>query len=549
MRPRLTSALVLLAAGLRGQEAEQPVYRATTRLVEFSVVALDKQGHAVADLKKDEIEIFDKGKRRPVAFFRFEGAAQKRVVQPLPQATYSNRVEYSPGPPRNITALVLDTLNTPPRQTMWVRAQLARYLKALAPETRVAVYHLGAELKVLHDFTDDYEALRGRVEKSVLGMPLQAEANINEMVRDAEMLLQMFPDDPVLEEMLRNQIEIEGMANAGVRQRRLEGTLAALESLGTHLAGIPGRKNLVWIGGGISMLSITGAMGFGPHGGWQSYEQKVEESSRRLAQQGVALYVVDARGLTVPQDVAADVGRPMPVRGRGRFERQQQAEETSADPLPAAFKMADITGGRVIRNTNDPAEGMRLAAEDVRGAYTVAFYAEGEPDGKWHGLKVRTRRKGVRLAYRQGFQAEDETGPTEWSVAEWRAAAVDPLGSSSIGVDAFCRAADEGPAGTLTLLMQLEPSHLHFRKVESRIVAEVEIGLAEKTATGPVDFVREVGKISYPANRERGISPADTRYPRTWKPGEGVTHIRVIVRDKYTGRHGTLDVPVPKAAR
>lgn len=529
------------------QQAEPPVFRATTRLVEVSVVALDKQGRAVTDLKKEEIEIEDKGKRREVAFFRFEGAAEKREVKPLPAQTYSNRVEYAPGPARNIAALVVDTLNTPPQQTMWVRAQLVRYLKALAPSTRVAVYHLGAKLQAIHDFTDDFDSLRARIEKATLGMPLVSEANISEMARDAEQLLAIFDNDPAMEEILRNQIEVEGMANAAARQRKLEGTLRALESLGEHLEGVPGRKSVVWIGAGISMMSITGAMGLGPHGGFQSFEEMVEKTSRRLAQQGITLYVVDSKGLAVQKETTAEVGRVAPVRGRSRpFERQEQAEEISADPLGAAYKMAGITGGRVIINTNDPADGLRKAAEDARGAYTVAFYAEGEADGKWRGLKVKVKRAGVRLVYRQGFLNEQTAGPaTTWTTEEWRRAAVDPLGSSAVEVDVNVRKAE---GGGVVLAIQMEPASLNFRREGEQMVAEVEIGLIEKTAAGATSFHHEEGKLSYPAARKEGMRTVEARYVRGWKPGAAATHVRVVVRDKATGRYGTLDVPLRRGS-
>ncbi len=527
---------------------EPPIFRSTTRLVEFSLVALDKNGKPITDLTKEEVEVFEKGKRRDLAFFRFDGAPEaKPRVQALPPGIFTNRVEYSGGPPRNVVALVLDTLNTTSQDQMWVRAQLMRYLKTLGPQTRVAVYHLGNQLKVLHDFTDDAAALHARIAKDSLQLPVQTTADMDRTIREAEQLIAMFPDDPALAEFLKTQIETEMMYNAQVRQRKVEMTLSAMGSLGAHLTGIPGRKNMVWIGGGISMLTITGAMGFGPRGGIQSHETIIREASQKLAQQNIALYVVDARGLTGPTDASASLAGASPLPGRGRFERQQQAENISADPLPAALSMAAITGGRVIRNTNDPAEGMRQAEQDVRAAYTLGFYAAGEPDGKWHSLKVRLKRPGVRMVYREGFLAE--TGGSmlaEWLQADWQSAIMNPLGSTSIALDARVGPAPGDDSRALALIVQIDPSHLYFKKEGERHVANVEIAIAEKMPSGQSNFYRESGQYALSAQQYASGSPANVRYARSWKPAAGIASVRVLVRDRVTGRYGSLDVPVSR---
>lgn len=528
MRVVLLAACAVCAA----QQAEPPVFRATTRLVEFTVVAQDAKGRAVTDLGKEDFVVEEKGKPRPVAFFLFEGARERREGKPPAPGVSSNRVESAAGPARNVTALVLDSLNTLPEQMMYVRAEMVRYLKALAPESRVAIYHLGSELRVLHDFTDDHEALRARVAKLQVELPRQSLSDINAIIQEAQRMREVFGGNPVLEEMLASAAELEAMHNAVVREARAQRTLAALDALGAHLEGIRGRKNLVWIGGGISMLAINGRMGFGPHGGWKSIEKDVVASAQRLAQRGVALYAVDSRGLVAPQAGGASLQNRRTAGDL--FERTALAAELSADPLPAAHRLAEITGGRVIKDTNDPTAGMQQAVEDMRGAYTLAFYVEEEPDGKWHGLKVRTKREGVRLTYRQGFLAEDAARRAAWGGPEWRAAASDPLGSSAIALDARC--AEE--AGAVKLTVQIEPEHLEFRKVDGRNLAEVEVLVAEKTATGPSALHLEAGRI--------GDTPEAARYQRTWRPGEGATAVRVVVRDKTTGRYGTLDVPLKK---
>jgi hypothetical protein len=49
---------------------------------------------------------------------------------------------------------------------------------------------------------------------------------------------------------------------------------------------------------------------------------------------------------------------------------------------------------------------MQYAAFDQRATYSVGFYAAGEPDNKWHGVQVKTKRRGVRLTYREGYLSE-----------------------------------------------------------------------------------------------------------------------------------------------
>jgi VWFA-related protein len=137
----LLSCLLLIPPS--AAQDQTPVFRTETTLIEFTLIALDKDGNPVTDLKKEEIVVRDKGRPRNLALFRYEGGEQPRTAPKLPVGIFTNTPELTPGPPRNITAIVLDTLNTQQRDQTWVKAQAMRYLGALLPNTRVAVYLLG----------------------------------------------------------------------------------------------------------------------------------------------------------------------------------------------------------------------------------------------------------------------------------------------------------------------------------------------------------------------------------------------------------------------
>jgi VWFA-related protein len=415
----------------------------------------------------------------------------------------------------------------------------------------MAVFHMSEQLRVLHDFTDDAADLRARVARAALAMPLQTETDVDHSVIDAEQFVDLFRDNPQLEamkaELKRSQLEVEMIANAQARRSRLETTLASMESLGQHLAGIPGRKNLVWISGGISMLSVTGAMGTGPNGSIQSFEDQVKQTSQKLAQQGIVLYMVDTKGLALPTSVAMTPNLPgtMPALGRGRFEPQQQAESISADPRAAMELMASITGGRYLRNTNDLMEGFKRAASDLVGSYTLGFYVSEELDSKWHNLEVSVKRSGVNLLHRQGYVADAAVAkPTGWPKELTMAVVANPIGSSAVRLTASCALTSDPEPGTLQVGLRIEPWSLRFDENGGYQQTRIQIIFAERAANGSTRLTTDTPTVRIPAQSWETAQREGLRYARRLKPARDAVSLRVIVRDMVTGRYGTLDVPL-----
>jgi len=562
MKKLAAAALLMTAAAVAfaAQQETTPIFRAGTTLVEFSIVATDERGQPVTDLRQNEIAIVQNGKPQPVAFFRFEGSAfapdaAEPVRESIAPGIFTNRVEYSPGPARNVTAIVIDTLNTLPEDQVAVKAQVMQYLRALAPNTRVAVYMLGANLRILHDFTDDLDALRARLAKHNIEFNVQAisadELNRRQL-QEAEHFndaVDQYAEDGADEDArfeAERQAELNNVRGHIARaeeyfqeqlhMRRMNQTVASLEALGNHLSGIPGRKNMVWISGGIAVLTQ------GAQDRWvNTYTTQVRGLAQRLATQGITVYPVQAIGLQVGM-----LGTNTTAQGssKGQEEKMQLRPMTRENDLRIWGTMdmlADITGGRAFRNTNELTAGVRAAATDMRGSYSVGFYVPENSDNRWRAFDVRVSRPGVRILHRQGYMAlAPVKQPVNWSQAEWQTAMQNPLGSTAIRLDARADAVANG----LNVLIQIAADDLYYKRVSGAPVTDLEIAFGERNQKEWTRVRRDGATITIKENPQQTVKPSIVRFSKMWTIEPDTTQARLIVRDRMTGRFGVLDMPL-----
>jgi VWFA-related protein len=567
MKKLALAALCMGAAAIHtyAQQESTPIFRAGTTLVEFTIVATDGSGRPVTDLKQDEIAILQNGKPQPVAFFRFEGSAfAPGAVEPTRESIapgiFTNRAEYSPGPARNVTAIVVDSLNTIPEDQVAVKAQVMQYLRALAPNTRVAIYSLGSNLRILHDFTDDVEALRQELARHNIDYNIQP-ASADEMVRRQLMEAEHYNDtveegsdsdsDPNAEADAARQAEFdkaraqlarsEEYFQEQLQTRRMNQTTASLEALGNHIAGIPGRKNLVWISGGLPILTQ------GAHDRWvNSYASQVRALGQRLATQGITVYPVRATGLQVG---FLGTSTTAPGSSKGSPEKDHLRPMTREHELRIWGTMdmlADVTGGRSFRNTNDLTAGVSAAANDMRGSYSVGFYVPDNTDNRWHSFDVRVSRPGVRVLHRKGYMAlAPVKQPANWAESDWQAAMQNPLGSTAIRLDAR---ADAVPYG-VNVLIQIAADDLYYKRVNGQPVADLEIGFGERNTRQWTRVRRDGAVITIKENPQAAVQPSIVRFSKMWSIEPDTSHVRLIVRDRMTARFGVLDMPLKDIRR
>jgi hypothetical protein len=190
---------------------------------------------------------------------------------------------------------------------------------------------------------------------------------------------------------------------------------------------------------------------------------------------------------------------------------------------------------------NDPARGVEVAAADSRGAYSVGFYSAADPADQWHNVSVKSRRPGVRLLARQGYVAERATPQAqEWTTDQWTAAIHGALGSNAMRIDA--RAVNQ--SGTIRMQLQIPAEDLSLHPIDGRLAADIEIAIAEKAPDGETRTIKLTAAIRAAEDQASRLKDGVFRHEWTWELKPGTDTVRLIARDRHTGRYGSLDLPV-----
>jgi VWFA-related protein len=387
MRLPVLLALVALAT------EQQPTFRSSVRLVNVTVIAHDSAGRPVRGLTASDFRVFEDGKEQKVEVFAADHlapppAAPAALTAP-PSSIFTNRAtDRSAG---GVTVVLFDRLNSTFEDQKSARDQILKLLAKASAEDRIALYVLESDvITVLHDFTTDPSRLTAVLNK-YLGTTSTELARSEEKTPEFALSGNASEDAETAAWLERTQL----MVAEHYLRRRAELTTNALESIANHLAGTPGRKNLVWVSGAFPLVIP------GDHGP-QIMNREVNRATRAINAADVAVYPVDIRGL-IGAFVHPSAATATVVAGAPRG----PVFTTMAQTHPAQDTMRQIaedTGGRVYLNTNDIGGAIRHAMNDARVSYVLG-YRSSRPDAdqKFRNISVRVNRPGIELRYRKGY--------------------------------------------------------------------------------------------------------------------------------------------------
>lgn len=542
------------------QPANPPVLKVTTHLVLVDVVVTDGSGRPVTDLKQTDFEVKENGKPQDVVAFAF----QPPPPPPVPGKPAYKPFTLSPGVFTNLrnlngevgppTILLIDGLNTPFKDQPYMRQQLVKYLQHLEPGRNVAIYTLGTRLRMIQDFTSDPDLMHEALKK----IALQSSMFNQEQQDLSDEFPGLDPDssDQSIAQMAQQMQEFESEQQAFQRDIQVRITLDAMQQLAHNIAGYPGRKNLVWLSGSFPLTIFPDETSSNPFNVARQYGDDLRNTATVFANEQIAVYPVDARGLVgsfMPDASQRGASLAGPRGGMRGMQQMQRASAQLAASHDAMNELAGQTGGRAFYNRNDIDRAIALSVAEGSTYYTLAYYPEDKSNnGKFRKIEVKLDRKGLQTRYRKGYFATDTQPPDEKTARSEFIRSLAPDAPMSTALPFLVRVTlPDKEHKEVALDFSVVPQSIHFEPENGLEHAEIEFLTRIYDLKGKPVGSTNADLISTQLKPEtyKQVMTHGLRYRQTVSLPPGKYVLKMGVRDHRSNAIGTLVamIEVPQA--
>jgi VWFA-related protein len=393
---------------------------------------------------------------------------------------------------------------------------------------------------VINEFTKDSKSLLQAIER-FQAFPSLLLTNSNQPFMTAA---DSGFTDPKAAQHLANMVnDMNGQLGDRADLNRVQITARAIEAIANHVAGIPGRKNLVWISGGFPVSILLDSNKKSPVDTQsQNFMPELERVARALNQSNLAIYPVDARGLLVPGEFESSSAHPFSAHDPSTVLGVGQDEQVTMDLL------AERTGGHAFHNTNDIQGAIRRTLSESRFTYFVGFYPDhGSWNGQFHELKLRVSKPGLVLRHRRGYFAlSDRQDTSAEAQSALQTALWSPVEATGLGIQARIQAIDLA-ARKVELRVNVGASQLRFGAADGHHKGNLDaiylqLGAGDViVAADPLSYKLDVSEKEYQAILDRGY---ELRAPLLIGPTTKT--LRVLVRDSASGALGSVTIPLAR---
>jgi VWFA-related protein len=554
--------------------------RTNTRLVVVDAVVTDKKGHPVTGLKAEDFVLEENGKKQRIAFFTPPGAP-RTGAEPLPPGVLSNRPEFLK-PAGVPTVLLLDTANSSFKDQAYGRWQMLKYVEEQSNTGMpTAVMTLTDHLHVLREFTSDPRILATAIRNL---RPQEQSRQRGASSRSTSFNGNETPGPGLISatKISLAQAEVAGFQNlvtANNLEDRTVVTIDAMRELSRLLAGLPGRKNVLWVtsdfpfdlmpqdpnmsdaemitdhhgGGGRSGVNAPGSMVAVPR---QLHIEQIKQAESQLASANIVIYPVDVGGLVSGMEGISAVhssGLYADDLSQGAL-RQTTGLQASQGSMQ---EVAAETGGKAYLNQNEIGLAESQAASDDRASYSLGYYPDNNKwDGKYRSItiklnEIRSNHGNPQVRHRKGYFAIEpgEAGHNNSNTNNDKSREQDVASALQVNAPAtqvtFMAQTKPTNPGKMQVIFLIDAHTLSAEDSVDGVKMNVNVYAAIYSLDGKmlgnqgIKIDRMFDAASYQQILAKGMMvPIDMEIPA------GGTVLRLAVLDNKTGFIGTVSGPL-----
>lgn len=460
--------------GAGAAEPPQVTFRVEVNYVEVDATVTDAQGTVVTDLRLEDFEVLEDGRRQTVTAFSRVNIPVERAERPLFASTpVEADVQGNRHAEGRVYLIVLDDMHTDASRAGRVKAAARRFIEQNFGRNDLgAVAYTGGRGEDSQDFTNNPRLLLAAIDRFT-GRKLRS-ATLERLDRVAPSLDGglTVPADPA---------ELE-------RAYRARLAMATIRRLSEFMAGVRGRrKAMLLIGEGID-YDIHEVMG--PSGATASAVLMDTHEAIAAATRGnVIIYAIDPRGLVTGAEDLIETASTFPEQGAG-LQSVQNELRLSQDGLRV---LASSTGGFAAVNQNDFERAFdRIVAENST-YYVLGYYSTNDRrDGRFRRIEVRVKRPGLRVRARSGYfeprgRRPSPPAPAGSGLPAVSAALGSPIPLAGLPIQVFAAPfKGEAPNAAVAVTVELGAGGLDIVEKDGTFAGQLEVAYMATDANGKV---------------------------------------------------------------
>lgn len=391
--------------GLHGQAPQQApspqvTFKTSTAIVEVDVTALDRQGNFVAGLTKDDLELFEDGRRQTID--QFYMVSHDRGGQLFPVT--GDQPVLPEDRARRIFVVLFDESHLAHDSLLRAKAGAEAFVRSnIGPGDFGGIFYNGhmangrltnsqAELVTgINQVRVGFETRQSLLAPFREFPRIPGEIEAARIAAGARELVDQLGtvacrEDPVACQINGGELQVENLlqqkARLYVRQARIltANTLQNLRYVVNRLARIPGRKTVVFLTEGFYV---------------EESRSDLQTIAAEASRGGTTIYSIDGRGL---------VGSPSAVPDVLSETRGRSLVFDTGEAAPAILTSA--TGGLSFRNIDDIGRAFNMVVRDTSTYYVIGYQPDNAVmDGKFRKIEVKSSVAGLNLRARKGYTA------------------------------------------------------------------------------------------------------------------------------------------------